>query len=195
MASPKKATAPFASSSTTETAGTRETQATNVKARKHSRAKPDSQQVRTVAEQLLNDSLGYAIRRAQIRSYELFFRFLKDEDISPAKMTVLSLIGIHQGISQSALAKQLGVNRAAMVKVIDALELQQLILRSPTDGDRRSYSLIVTAQGQTKLETLQRKAQEYEDALAHSLSVSEHQLLMTLLDKVGQGHTALATEI
>jgi DNA-binding MarR family transcriptional regulator len=110
-------------------------------------------------------------------------------------MTVLALIGVHQGISQSALAKQLGVNRAAMVKVIDALELQQLIERSPTDGDRRSYSLLITSQGQSKLKVLQRKTEKYEQALTQALTEPERQLLMSLLDKVGDGASSATSEI
>ena len=158
-------------------------------------AAPNIKAVREISERLLNDSMGYAIRRAQIRSYDMFFRFLKDEDISPAKMTVLALIGVHQGISQSALAKQLGVNRAAMVKVIDALELQQLIERSPTDGDRRSYSLLITSQGQSKLKALQRKTEKYEQALTQALTEPERQLLISLLDKVGDGASSATSEV
>ena len=39
---------------------------------------------------LQSDSLGYALRRAQIRAYDLFFEKLGELDLSPARLTALS---------------------------------------------------------------------------------------------------------
>ncbi|MGO3741964.1 MarR family winged helix-turn-helix transcriptional regulator [Kerstersia sp.] len=133
---------------------------------------------------LCHDALGYALRRAQVRSYELLFGILGQEALTPARITALSLIATHPGMSQSVLAEQLQVNRASVVKVIDALETKGFVQRCPVQGDRRSYALAVTQAGRAELHALRRKMDAYEAALAERLEAGERQQLMRLLEKV-----------
>lgn len=133
---------------------------------------------------LTADSLGYCLKRAQVRAYEVLATFVDQDSISPARMTALSLIAMHSGVSQSALGKELGINRASVVKVIDALESKSLVERRAIEGDRRSYSLALTASGLSELRTLQEKVRQYEQAIATNLSADERRQLMGLLEKV-----------
>ena len=110
---------------------------------------------------LRQDSLGYAIKRAQVRTYEVLFATLGPDAISPARMTALSIIGAQPGINQSALAEQLRVTRPSMVKVIDSLEGLGLVERRAIPGDRRSYSLALTEQGRRELRDMHEKTRQY----------------------------------
>lgn len=133
---------------------------------------------------LMADALGYSLKRAQVRAYEVLGSFLDEDSISPARMTALSLIGMRPGISQSALAKELGINRASVVKVIDTLESKNFVERRATEGDRRSYSLALTDHGLSELRTLQEQIRRYERAIAVNLTADERRQLMGLLEKV-----------
>lgn len=133
---------------------------------------------------LVSKALGYAIKRAQVHAYELFFDFLGDNAISPARMTALSLIGTNPGITQSALAKMLGISRAGIVKVIDWLESLSLVERRAKQGDRRSNLLYLTTSGQDELNWLAEQSKQYENLLASRLTEEERAQLMTLLEKV-----------
>lgn len=133
---------------------------------------------------LLKDSLGYALKRAQVRAYDLLFATIGPEAISPARMTALSIIGTQAGASQSALAEQLGINRASVVKVIDTLESLRLVERRPVEGDRRSYSLVLTPLGRSELKALHKKVRSYEEAIARALTAQERLQLIDLLEKV-----------
>ncbi|WP_397459204.1 MarR family winged helix-turn-helix transcriptional regulator [Pseudomonas asplenii] len=134
---------------------------------------------------MLTGTLGYALKRAQVRSYEMFFAVIGANAISPGRMAALSLIGIEPGVSQSAVAEKLAISRAAMVKVIDALETRGLIERRAADGDRRSYSLNLTTEGHQELNLLTQQIQAYEQKLAANLTANERAQLIGLLDKVG----------
>lgn len=138
----------------------------------------------TMEFDLLNGTLGYAIKCAQMRSVELLGEMITASGLTPAKMTALSLIGTESGISQSALAEKLSINRASVVKVIDTLELLGFVTRHPTPGDRRSYSLALTAEGKSRLGKLHAQVQEFERAIASNLSVAERRQLIRLLEKV-----------
>jgi len=134
---------------------------------------------------LLSDSLGYAIKRAQVRTYEVFYRMLgNEEEISPARMTALSIIAMEPDIKQTTLAQRLNITGPSVVKVIDALEQLGLVHRAPFEGDRRRYALVLTAQGQRKLKQYRAKVDDYEHHIASLLSPAERAQLMSLLERV-----------
>lgn len=136
------------------------------------------------AVDLRHDSLGYTLKRAQIRTYEALFALLGPDAISPARMTALSIIAAQPGINQTALAEQLRVTRANVVKVVDTLEGRALVERQAIPGDRRSYSLVLTAQGRAELLTLREKTQEHERNIAAALTAKERGQLIALLERV-----------
>jgi len=133
---------------------------------------------------LLHDSLGYAIKRAQVRTYEVLFGLLGENPITPGRMTALCLIARQPGISQSELADLLDITRAAVVKVVDTLETRSLIERQPIIGNRRTYALQVTKAGYDELHRLTTISREYERRISANLTCAERQQLMTLLERV-----------
>jgi DNA-binding MarR family transcriptional regulator len=135
----------------------------------------------------LSASLGYAIKRAQIRTYALLFRFFDEDSLSPGRMTVLWMIASDPGVNQSTLAQRLSITRASMVKVIDTLEARGLVQRHAVEGDRRSYALAVTPEGVSEVQRHRELLLRFEKALAAGLSAAERRELFRLLEKVGSG--------
>jgi len=138
----------------------------------------------------LSDSLGYAIKRAQVRTYDAYYRMLGDEEISPARMTALSLIATEPDMNQSTLAQRLEITGPSVVKVIDALERLDLVTREPVEGDRRRYALALSDAGRRKLAQYQAKLAAYEDRIAANLSRAERRQLMQLLERVASNDAA-----
>lgn len=144
---------------------------------------------RTSAEQaqpydFQHDSLGYALRRAQVRAYDLYFEMLGDMDLTPARVTALSLIAMEPEINQADLARRLEIAGPSALKVVDALEGAGLVSREEVAGDRRRYSLMLTGQGRERLEALRVALAGYEQRLAEALSAAERRQLMDLLSRV-----------
>lgn len=133
---------------------------------------------------LLQDSLAYEIKKAQVRSYEVLFEFFGADTLSPGRMTALSIIGNNPGINQSALAEALRVNRASVVKVIDALQALGYVERHNIPEDRRSYALAVTPVGYDELRRLTALSRQYEAVIAAQLTAQERKTLARLLAKV-----------
>lgn len=132
-----------------------------------------------------SDSLGYALRRAQMRTYDLFFETLGELDLTPARLTALSLIATEPGINQAALAKRLDIAGPSALKLVDALEQSGFVSRADVEGDRRRYSLQLTPSGRTLLETVRTAVEAYETRLATRLSKAERAQLLELLSRVG----------
>jgi DNA-binding MarR family transcriptional regulator len=132
------------------------------------------------------DSLGYCIKRAQVRTYTMLFDMVMAGEMTPARMTALNIIDTDPGINQSALAARLGITGPSVVKVVDALERLGLIDRRLTEGDRRTRSLFLTDHGVKELKTLRENAARYEKAISKKLSAEERRTLIALLDKVAE---------
>ena len=78
---------------------------------------------------VLNERLGYFIRRAQLWVFQDFIRRLSSIDISPAEFSVLVVIGANTGLSQAELAATLGIERARLVRLLHRLERRDLTQR------------------------------------------------------------------
>ena len=131
-----------------------------------------------------SDSLGYALRRAQMRAYDIFFEMLGAMDLSPARLTALSIVAMETDISQATLAKRLDIAGPSVLKLVDALEETGCIRRMDVKGDRRRYSLVITSAGRGKLERLRSELEAYEARLAEQLTPAERAQLMALLARV-----------
>src|SRR5712691_1213587 len=87
---------------------------------------------------VLDDHLGYFIRRLQVWVFQDFIRTLAPIDIRPAQYSVLIVIAANPGLSQSDLADSLGIKRARLGPVPDKLEKRGLTQRLASRTDRRS---------------------------------------------------------
>jgi DNA-binding MarR family transcriptional regulator len=129
-------------------------------------------------------SIGYAIRRAQMRVYEEFFTVLADLDTTPTRYTLMLLIRENPGIRAVDLARVLGVARSRMVKLIDDLECRSLISRKTHPSDRRNRILVLTAQGERKLNQLEQVVERHEAQLTEGLNEGERERLLGLLWRI-----------
>lgn len=134
---------------------------------------------------LLPGLIGYHLRRAQVTVFNDFVRTMADEKITPGQFGVLTLIRANPGLTQSALARAVGIERSTMVAVIDALETRNLVERQAAPTDRRSYALILTQDGETLLDRLNPMVLGHEERIAKDLSAAERRMLIDLLDRVG----------
>lgn len=141
----------------------------------------------------VGQSVGYAIRRAQMRVYDDFFTTLADHDTTPARYTLMLLIRENPGIRSVDLARTLGVARSRMVKLIDDLERRALISRRTRRDDRRNQALVLTAQGERVLLRIDQDVERHEARLTNGLSESERERLIGLLRRVGAPDPASST--
>jgi DNA-binding MarR family transcriptional regulator len=131
--------------------------------------------------------LGYLIRRAQIWVFQDFIRTLAEVNIRPAQYSVLLVIEANVGLSQSALAQTLGIERARLVHLLDDLEARHMVQRARSKHDRRSHTLALTARGRSALARIKFLADEHEQRLAQKVGVPNHKKLLRLLAAFARG--------
>ncbi len=142
---------------------------------------------------LLPSLLGYVIRRTQSAVFEDFAATFQKagEALSPGEFGLLVLVDRNAGLSQTTLARALGIDRSTLVPILDRLQSRGLLVRrrSPTDG--RTHALALTPQGSKALARFTRLVATHEKRIASGLSASEMQVLIGLLDKVYRGARSL----
>lgn len=132
---------------------------------------------------VLDELIGYAVRRAQLSIYEDFTSTLVAEDLTPQRFSCLVIIENNPGISQTKLAEVMGIARSGVVSIIDRFENQGLVERQES-GDRRSYNLHLTKEGQKQLKKYKKAVQEHDDRISQALTEMEKEQLRSLLRKL-----------
>jgi DNA-binding MarR family transcriptional regulator len=132
---------------------------------------------------VLDDLIGYAVRRAQLSIYEDFARTLAAEDVTPQRFSSLVIIENNPGITQTRLSEVMGIARSGVVSIIDRFEENGLVERKDS-GDRRSYNLHLTRDGQKQLRRYKKAVMEHDARIAGALSADEKNQLRELLRKL-----------
>ena len=144
------------------------------------RARPQDQ----INYGVLTELVGYGLRRAQSVVFSHFLNNVGKQGVSPGQFGVLVLIKENAGLSQSALAKALGIERSTMVAVIDRLESHGWVERLTSETDRRSYALALTTAGAELLARVTPRVREHERQIVARLSEQEKVMLMEMLERV-----------
>ncbi len=125
--------------------------------------------------------VGYHLRRAQVAVFNDFVGTMGEVQITPGQYGVLTLIGANPGLSQSALARAVGIERSTMVAVIGGLEARKLVERKPSPVDKRSYALVLTGDGKKLLAQLKGMVRTHEEKMLSGLNDAERDQLIDLL--------------
>jgi len=133
---------------------------------------------------LLPELLGYELRRAQIRVFQDFADALGGHDLTPGHFGILVLLSRNPGISQTKLAKAVGVERSTLGEVIEKLDSRGLLDRKPSAADRRSLAVRLSSKGEEFLEQVVPMVRAHEDNIAGDLSAIERATLLDLLGRL-----------
>jgi DNA-binding MarR family transcriptional regulator len=142
--------------------------------------------VRAAPARGLSRRVGFLLVQLGTHRHRRFAERLAPLDLHPRHFGMLSQLAVNEGQSQQALSRALGVQRSAVVALVDDLEHRGLAERRRDPVDRRAYTLYLTPQGRELLAELERVAEEDEAELLSSLDASERSQLILLLQRVAE---------
>lgn len=141
----------------------------------------------TVELAALGDLAGFFVRMIQLRMFQQFHLRFAGTGVSPGVLCALVAIGANPGVRAGALGDALLIKRSNMTKLVDALERRGLVRRLPSDADRRSVELSLTAAGTAAVAKLMPAMIEHEEEVLAPLSLHERRVLLGLLGKLNDG--------
>lgn len=132
----------------------------------------------------LTSLLGYRLRRAQQHVFRDFATKFTSRNITPGQTGLLILIRENPGISQTALARAVGIERSTLGEIIERLTARHLVSRNRSQKDRRSFALELSPEGAEFLGSLLEGISGHEQKITRHLNDEERKTLMQLLEKL-----------
>ena len=133
----------------------------------------------------LDRRLGYFVRRLQLDIFQHFIATLASLNVRPAQYSVMVLIAHNPGRPQAAIARTLGIERAALAKMLHELERRGFTQRLPSVNDGRSHALFLTRAGEKALARMEALTEEHERHLERRLGGKRYRDLLALLKDFG----------
>jgi MarR family transcriptional regulator, organic hydroperoxide resistance regulator len=134
----------------------------------------------------LDDSVGYQLRVAYVAVRRHFEAAMDRLDLTQKQTGVLWLIDANSGVSQIALANELGMDRASMMAIIDRLQERGLVVRKRSTEDGRRQELYVTAKGRKTLAQAKTAIHEHEKWISGRFSAKDLNALVTGLKRISR---------
>ncbi len=135
---------------------------------------------------VLGQSVGYRLRRAQLAIFAKVTQDLKEMELRPGQLGVLTLIERNPGITQAEVCVALGIQRANLVTLINALEERRVVERQAVAEDRRSNALVLTTEGRRLLRKATDAHRNVEAAITRKLGAGGRDQLLRLLNLIAE---------
>ncbi|ROM33815.1 MarR family transcriptional regulator [Pseudomonas poae] len=149
-------------------------------------ALPDNDEAPPPLDSALDDLIGYAMRRAQLKLFQNLIGRLSEHDLRPAQFSALAVIEQNPGLMQADLARALAIEPPQVVPLLNKLESRALAVRVRCKPDKRSYGIFLSKPGEILLKELKAIAAQSDLDATSNLDVEERAELLRLLKKVYQ---------
>ncbi|QFT59345.1 Transcriptional regulator SlyA [Sulfitobacter sp. THAF37] len=132
----------------------------------------------------LEQFVGYNLKRAYVILQADFRNALGQDSLAPRVFSALSLVVQFPHITQSKLARRLGIERSGLVAIVDQLEGLGYLSRDTVPGDRRVQALVPTDLGREAYADALATVRAHERALLADLTKEEQRTLISLLRRI-----------
>jgi MarR family transcriptional regulator, lower aerobic nicotinate degradation pathway regulator len=109
---------------------------------------------------------------------------LAEEGARRPQFAVLTALAEEGGVSQAALGRRVWMDRSDLHALLNELERDGLITRTPDERDRRRKLVELTPAGARTLERLDTRVQAAQEALLEPLSARDRDTLVRLLTRL-----------
>ena len=132
---------------------------------------------------ILDDLVGFHLRQAQDASFRAFADLSGQHGLKPGRFAAMMIIRLNPGISQVALARAIARDKSTVTPLIREFIEQGLVARHQSKVDRRSFTLTLTAAGESVLRDLEHHATTH-DRVIDALLGKQKAELVRLLKKI-----------
>ena len=137
------------------------------------------------------ESTIMATARAIRQSYDKRFENL---GLNLSEASLLASVAEHGSLSQTQIAKSLGLGRAATGALVDALQERELVRRETDPDDRRVWLVEVTIAGKELVEKVYENDQVLRKQLRAGITREERQQLAAVLVRLGNNLASVLAE-
>lgn len=136
------------------------------------------------SDALLRRFTGYRMKRAYLMVEAEVTAALNPHDLRLTAFSALGIIIENPGLTQTALASALSIERSSVVVIVDTLEDRELITRNSVEGDRRTYALVATLRGRRLFEQIAKDIEAREARMLAGLTGEQRTALCEYMESV-----------
>lgn len=134
----------------------------------------------------LANMVSYQVRLIQIAAYKHFESQTRNFGLAPRYYGLLRIIQGNPGTNQSRLAEAVCLDRSSLVPILNALTKEGVILRRPSENDRRVRCVFLTKKGEALLNEIEERVNAHERHLVKALTKNEKDTLVGLLRRISE---------
>ena len=139
---------------------------------------------------VLDRSLIHLLHRAGQCAQNIFANEISSGGLTPRQYAVLLTISKNDGISQTGIFTQTGIDRSTLADIMRRMQKKGFIKRRRTKDDARTDSVGLTARGRKLIEKAKSGAQNADKRLLAALPVKERKFLLAALEKMIEKSTS-----
>ncbi|PKG56265.1 MarR family transcriptional regulator [Shewanella sp. Choline-02u-19] len=132
------------------------------------------------------ESLGYLVSHLNVDLQNALDQKLKRYDLDIKLWPVLFSLWQEEGVTQTELSKRCDVANYTMTRLLDQLQLQQLITRQQDVDNRRAFNIYLTNNGKALEQDLIREAERVNETFLDNLSLDERTIFLALINKINR---------
>ena len=130
------------------------------------------------------EMLPYLMTRVTARTNQLWVRQLRDHGLTIGRWQVLNVLSAYDGSRIGTIADLSGGEQAAVSRVIDQMERDDLVKRRPSLNDSRAVEVWITQLGRDTYAELMPEAKAFVKRMVRTLSDTEIQQMTSLLERL-----------
>jgi DNA-binding MarR family transcriptional regulator len=132
----------------------------------------------------LDDSLGFILNKVNTKLKNELFQQLKEYDVTPEQWAVLNCLWEQEGITPKELADMTFKDKPNTNRILEKLQIKELIFRQPHPVDKRAYQLFLTDRGLALREKLIPKVQKILVKATTGLKEEKVTVLKNMLNQI-----------
>ncbi len=109
---------------------------------------------------------------------------LRGSGLSTAQMHTVEIVGHGVSLQMKELARKMGVTTGTLTVMVDRLEEQGLLQRTPHETDRRSWLIELTEKGQVLFDQHHQYHLRLTEEVTSTLSSEEQEMFSVILEKI-----------
>lgn len=122
----------------------------------------------------LDDSLGFILNKTNAKLKNKLFQRFNEYNITPEQWSVLNCLWAQEGISPKELADIIFKDKPNTNRILEKLQMKELIDRKPHPVDKRAYQIFLTNRGWALRDELVPKAMQLlEEA---TIGIEKHKI-------------------
>lgn len=113
----------------------------------------------------LENFIGFNLRLAQDASFQTYAQRVGKPHLRPGRFAAMMLIHENPGLTQMELSRAIARDKSSVTPLVQTLQREGLITRTPSEADRRRVHLRLTQAGEEVLMSLLAHAEEHDRKL------------------------------